>query len=156
MSGLCNHTSVGILVEDEAGRYLLFDRQKFPLCTAPAAGHVDEYDGIPDGDDYVGSQAYLDAAVRELGEETGILVRGWDLDVVLHATTRNPCGRKTVDGGPQWHAWTIYTTTSGGQQPRGNGSESRNLAWYTPGQISGLRNLQPVWEGFMRTLGIIR
>lgn len=40
--GICDNSSVGVIVNDRFGRYLVFDRNAYPPG-APCAGHVDEH-----------------------------------------------------------------------------------------------------------------
>lgn len=155
MADLCNHSSVGIIAERD-GRYLLFQRKKFPIAKAPAAGHVDEYDGIPTGaakEEHI----FRDAGVRELKEETGLRVRAGQMKLVLTVRTRNECRRETIDGARHWHLWRVYRVrVDGQQQPRGNADESDDLAWYTPTEIAALPDLEPVWRDMLKHIGIIR
>lgn len=156
MTDLCNHTSVGVVAR-RGGRILLFQRQKFPLKKAPCAGHVDSWAGIPTGTGAAEAEYYLAEAVKELSEETGLIVRHRDLNLVHTAHYDNACRRETVDGGPPWHLWRVYTVEIGaGQTPRGNGSESKDLAWYTPAELVALPDLEPVWRDMLRQIGMIR
>lgn len=154
MSDLCNHSSVGIVVERD-GKFLLFQRQKYPIAMAPAAGHVDEYPGVPNGSASE-KPVFLDAAVRELWEETGLVVRPGQMKLVLETTTPNECRRQTVDGGDPWHLWRVYSVrVDGSQQPRGNKDESANLRWYTPDEIRKLPDLELVWGDMLRQIKVI-
>lgn len=154
MSDLCNHSSVGIIVERD-GRFLLFQRQKFPIAKAPAAGHVDEYDGIPIGSASE-ERTFRDAGVRELEEETGLRVRPGLMKLVLTMTMSNVCRRKTIDGTRHWHLWRVYwVRVDSGQEPRGNADESADLAWYTASEIDALPDLEQVWRTMLKQIGVI-
>jgi 8-oxo-dGTP pyrophosphatase MutT (NUDIX family) len=154
MSGLCNHTSVGVLARRE-DRYALFQRAKYPIAKAPCAGHVDELDGVPTGARSE-EPAYRAAGVRELEEETGLTVRGRDLQLVLTAMYRNACRRRPVDGGSPWHLWLVYSVTIGpGQRAKANGHENTDLRWYTPQEIAALGDLEPVWRTMLTQIRII-
>jgi len=151
---LCNHSSVGVIVERD-GKFLLFQRQKLPIAKAPAAGHVDEFDGIPTGD-VTEERTFRDAAVRELEEETGLRVRPGQMKLVLTTTRANQCRRKTIDGAKHWHLWRVYQVHVDHQQePRGNDSESADLAWYTASEIAALPDLESVWREMFQQIGVI-
>lgn len=155
MPDLCNHTSASVLVARD-GRYALADRVKFPLFKAPSAGHVDECPGIPTGVGTHEPRIYREAAVRELEEEFGLRVRPADLRLALQVRMDNACRRQTVDGGPHWHLWRVYTVTiDSRQQTRTAADEAANLAWYTPAQIGALPDLEPVWRDMLKRMGTI-
>ncbi|REF00333.1 NUDIX hydrolase [Thermomonospora umbrina] len=155
MPDTCNHTSVGVIAE-RSGRYLLFQRKKFPIAKAPSAGHVDELDGIPTGKGRREESVYLDAAVRELEEETGLRVPARTLRLALTTTAKNRCRRSPVDGGDHWHLWRVYhALIPAGAETRAAPAESADLAWYTPAEISALTDLEPVWRDFLTALRII-
>jgi len=155
MTDTCNHTSVGVIAE-MGSRYLLFQRLKFPIAKAAPAGHVDELDGIPTGRGSREERIYLEAAIRELEEETGLKVRPGNLRLVLTKTTRNACRRTPVDGGEHWHLWRIYHVhIPAGSRTRPAPAESTDPAWYTPAEIAALEDLEPVWREFFETLRII-
>lgn len=153
----CNHSSVGVLVVQD-GRYLLFQREKFPIKKAPCAGHVDEADGLSGVPVGAPSEepAFRAAAVRELKEETGLEVRPRNLKLALTKASGNECRRPPVDGSEPWHLWRVYYTTApAGQTPRGNAAESSGLCWYTPAEIAALPDLEPVWREMLEEIHII-
>lgn len=153
---LCNHTSASVLVQRD-GKYALADRVKFPFFKAPSAGHVDEYPGIPKGFGAQEERIYREAAARELGEEFGLRVRPADLRLALQVRMDNACRRQTVDGGPPWHLWRVYTVTvDSGQQTRTAADEAADLGWYAPAEISALNDLEPVWRDMLKQIGTIR
>lgn len=156
MTDTCNHTSVGVLAERD-GRFLLFQRQKYPYAKAPCAGHVDEFPGVPNGSLHGEAEGiYRTAAARELEEETGLTVNLLDLHGVLTSSTFNKCRRPTVDGDRPWHYWRVYRVSiPHGQNPHGNGTESDDLRWYTPDEIRALPDLEPVWRDHLRQIRII-
>jgi 8-oxo-dGTP pyrophosphatase MutT (NUDIX family) len=59
---VCDNTSVGVIITNESGEYLMFDRNTFPPGTAPAAGHIDDHGSAED------------AARAEVHEELGLHV----------------------------------------------------------------------------------
>ena len=85
----CNHTSVGMLVEQE-GKILLIERKIFPVKFALPAGHIDE------------GETYEQAAVRELKEEVGLDTL--NLMLIAEGRKENPCSQK----GGTWHYWKVY------------------------------------------------
>lgn len=151
---LCNHTSVGILVERD-DKFLLFKRQQDPIAMAPPAGHVDEYPGVPIGSDSE-EPPFLDAAVRELREETALRVRPGQMKLVLNTTMPNQCRRSPVDGNRHWHRWRVYwVRVDDSQTPRGNGHESADLRWLTPAEIRDLTDLEDVWRAMLTQMKVI-
>ncbi|MCW2901731.1 MAG: hypothetical protein JWO67_3996 [Streptosporangiaceae bacterium] len=157
MSDLCNHSSVGVVAERD-GKFLLFDRQKFPKCKAPCAGHVDLEDGlngVPTGADSE-EPAFRAAGVRELEEETGLRVHARDMKHALKYVAKTKCRRQSIDGDEGWHLWRVYRVQiDGWQQERGKADESANLAWFTPDEIRKLTNLEPVWGDMLRRMKVI-
>src|SRR5579872_3721749 len=89
----CDNRSVGVIVTDRDGRYLVFDRNTFPPGAAACAGHVDDH----------GSDE--DAARGEVLEEVGLTV---NVLVPLAAGWRdNPCRRSPGPKG-RGHEWVVY------------------------------------------------
>jgi len=125
----CDNRSVGVIITDGQGRYLVFDRHTFPPGVAACAGHVDEH-----GTDE-------DAARSEALEEVGLVV---DLLVPLAAGWRdNPCRRLPGPKGTG-HDWVVFMATAHGTlapSPR----ETRNARWVTRPQLQAL---------FTRTLAL--
>lgn len=153
---LCNHTSVGVIVIRE-GKYLLFDRQRYPFYKAPPAGHVDELGGLPIGTG-TGQEAaiYASAGVREVEEEVGLRIDHSELTLVRVVRASNACRRKTFDADEHWHLWYVYVAhVSDDQRPVGNDTETKNLAWYQAEELGLLPDLEPVWRDHFERLGII-
>ncbi len=166
---LCNHTSVGVLLQRESdGKYLLFTRKKYPWGKAPSAGHVDELTCLGQADEAAVFEA---AAHRELEEETGL--HAPCLTLALEAVTHYPCRR--ING--SWHKWRVYHGLVSGQEPlQENAAETRDLGWYSLADIAELDRraaafeagqipeevyrtnpgLEQVWRDFFRTLGLIQ
>jgi 8-oxo-dGTP pyrophosphatase MutT (NUDIX family) len=119
MTKHCDNRSVGVIITDGQGRYLVFDRNTFPPGAAACAGHVDDH-----GTDE-------DAARNEVLEEVGLVV---DLLVPLASGWRdNPCRRLPGPKGVG-HDWTVYIATAHGAlvpSPR----ETRNARWVTRPQL---------------------
>jgi ADP-ribose pyrophosphatase YjhB (NUDIX family) len=87
---MCDHTSVGMLILNQANEVLLIERKKPPFGWAAPAGHVD------------GDPSFEVAAARELQEEVGLSTVSSEL--VLDERIDNPCRRV----GGSWHHWKVY------------------------------------------------
>jgi len=120
MAKICNHTSVGMIVE-RGGKLLLIKRKIFPLTYAFPAGHVED------------GEEYEHAAVRELKEEVGL--DATKVELVAEGRVENPCSR--VDG--TWHAWKVYKIEAEGEVRRSE-EETTDVGWFTREEI---RNLPP-------------
>ncbi|MFF7526620.1 NUDIX hydrolase [Streptomyces pseudovenezuelae] len=112
----CDNTSVGIVITEHQGRYLMFDRATFPPGTAPVAGHIDNHGTAED------------AARAEVEQELGLTVTG--LRNVTGSWRNNPCRRLPGTRGTG-HDWTIYqATVTGDLTP--SAREAKNVRWLTP------------------------
>ena len=151
----CDNRSVGMLVFNDQGKILLIERKKIPPGFAPPAGHVD-------GD------TFRDAAIRELGEEVGLMVQG--LDEVARGKKNNRCRRI----GGDFHDWRIYHAKAEGKI-NGNKDETKQAKWvgkeeleilakrtesYLSAEISQddfnrQPGLEPVWYEWFQNLGIL-
>lgn len=155
----CDNTSVGVIIADGHGNYLLFDRNTFPPGAAPPAGHVDDHG------------SYEDAARAEVAEETGLTVVS--LRKVTGGWRDNKCRR---DPGPKGtgHEWRVYCATVTGDlapSPR----ETRNARWlncydlqvlaaWTIGYAIGIVSadqwaaspgIEPVWVRWLADAGLV-
>lgn len=118
----CDNRSVGVIITDGQGQYLVFDRNTFPPGVAACAGHVDDY-----GTDE-------DAARSEVFEEVGLVV---DLLVPLATGWRdNPCRRLPGPKG-RGHEWAVYVATANGSLSPSS-RETRNARWVTRSQLQAL------------------
>ncbi len=115
---VCNHTSVGLIVE-RGGKMLLIERKIFPLTYAFPAGHVDE------------GEAYDHAAARELQEEVGLKAK--KIELIAEGRVENPCSR----GGGTWHYWRVYRIEAQGDMKRSE-EETKQAGWYTKEEINNL------------------
>lgn len=88
--------SIGAIIKNDKGEYLVQYRLRHPVGLALPAGHVD------DGES---PEACLK---RELGEETGLKLVSYN--EVLHDTFPNPCA-KSHDG----HEWWVYEVVVDGE-----------------------------------------
>ncbi|MEV4258736.1 NUDIX hydrolase [Spirillospora sp. NPDC049652] len=158
----CDNASVGVVITDPAGRFLMFDRVTFPAGVAPVAGHVfDEHEG------------YADAARAEVAEELGLTVTGLEATRV-GGWRSNRCRRVPGSRGTG-HQWQIFTATvTGALAP--SVRETRNARWVTANEMQELAHrtteyavgllttgeftarpgLEPVWCRWMADLGVIR
>ncbi|MEU9270055.1 NUDIX hydrolase [Streptomyces sp. NPDC048251] len=92
----CDNTSVGIVITDHQGRYLMFDRATFPPGTATTAGHIDDHGTAED------------AGRAEVEEELGLTVTG--LTHVTGSWRDNRC-RRLPGARVTGHDWTVYQAT---------------------------------------------
>jgi 8-oxo-dGTP pyrophosphatase MutT (NUDIX family) len=97
----CDNTSVGILIQDDQGRLLVFNRATLPWGVAPPAGHIDDH-GTPE-----------QAATAEVHEEVGLQVE--DLELVARRWRDNRCRRAD---GPQAEpgiepVWVLFLSMAG-------------------------------------------
>lgn len=161
MPGRCDNASVGVLITDGDGRYLMFDRNTPPAGCAPCAGHVfDEH------------ASYTDAARAEVAEELGL--RAGHLTPLPAGGWRdNRCNRGPGPLGTG-HQWRIYQAEVSGQlnpSPR----ETRNTRWLTlreiqrladrtaahahgrisAGEFAAAPGIEPVWVAFLADLHLI-
>lgn len=137
MAEKCNHTSVGMLVEQD-GKILLIERKIFPPGFALPAGHVDD------------GETYEQAAARELKEEVGL--DATKLALIAEGRKENECSRE--DG--TWHYWKIYRVDAEGEVTRSEG-ETKSARWYSPEEIQHLPapGLEPVMHDWFVKLAII-
>ncbi len=121
MAGICDHTSVGMLVWKE-GKILLIERAKFPFGFALPAGHVD------------GDASFEIAAQRELEEEVGLKVES--LKLIAEGRKENMCRR--TDG--TWHYWKIYEAETSGELQRSI-VETKGVGWYSKEELHQLAKM---------------
>lgn len=115
----CDNTSVGVLITDENGRLLIFERATPPVGLAPVAGHIDQH------------QSPEQAAAAEVAEEVGLTVTGL---VKVHSSWRPNRCRRYPGGQGVGHQWTIYQAqTSGDVTP--SPREARDPRWMTRDEL---------------------
>lgn len=118
----CDNTSVGVIITNDAGEYLVFKRATFPPGTAPVAGHVDDHGTT------------RQAAEAEVREEVGLTVVS--LTEVTTEWRSNRCRRLPGPHGTG-HQWTIYRATVTGHLDPSQ-RETRNARWISPAEVSAL------------------
>lgn len=146
----CDNTSVGVLITNQSGRYLMFRRGRAPVGVAPPAGHIDEHGSAED------------AARAEVSEEVGLTVTS--LTEVASRQRRNVCRRPGGDG----HRWTVYRAeVTGDVIPCPD--EAKDVRWCSTSEIWALAwrtamyargrmtraefdadpGIEPVWVAFL-------
>lgn len=159
----CDNASVGVLIRDAEGRYLMLHRAWFPVGVAPVAGHVfDEHEG------------YMEAARAEVEEEAGMHVTSLEL-LPVGGWRPNKCGATDPGTDPRapGHNWQIFYAEATGT-PRAT-SEAKSVAWLTQPNLQFLAErtsayaqrlisqerfdpkpgLEPVWCDFFAELGLV-
>lgn len=161
MSKTCDHTSVGVIVRDQEGRFALLKRALFPIGIAPAAGHIDDHGGAEQ------------AAVDEVDEELGLSVKGkLQRTAIYNRRVDNKCRRE----GGDYHHWTVYEVTIDHTALRPSPDETKGATWYDRGAVQALADrtaeyqegkisqadweanpgLEEVWVPFLEELGYIK
>lgn len=156
---VCDNRSVGVLISDHAGRFLMFDRVTFPAGVAGAAGHLD------------GHGSWEDAARAEVAEELGLTVTGLTL---RHGQWRTNRCRRTPGPAGVGHWWRIYSAhVIGTLAP--SARETRNARWLAPADLQQLAErtmayaagwvadqewqaspgIEPVWVEWLSMAGLI-
>lgn len=155
----CDNASVGVIIMNANGQYLMFDRGTFPPGTAPVAGHVDDHGSVHD------------AAVAEVREELGLHVVS--LTRVGGGWRGNRCRRHPGARGVG-HAWEVYEAVVEGELAP-SARETKNVRWlslddvralvgrtvaYAQGQVSDAEfaerpGIESVWVQWLADLGVV-
>ncbi|MEU8040847.1 NUDIX hydrolase [Streptosporangium sp. NPDC049078] len=155
----CDNKSVGVLIGNSAGQWLMFDRATFPPGVAGAAGHVDGHSGV------------IDAARAEVAEELGLTVAR--LSLVCAEWRRNRCRRIPGPLGVG-HWWSVYRAEVSGELAP-SARETRNVRWvaadelqvltdrtaaYAAGRVSAVEfaaepGIEPVWVAWLVAAGLV-
>ncbi len=133
------HFSVGAVIKDGKGKFLLIDRKNPPYGFAGVAGHVDE------GEDY------LTAFFREVREESGLRV------VMYDRKFREEIVNNTCKRGVSVHYWYLFECFCKGKI-RIEKSGAKSIGWYSKEEVRQMareKKLEPVWEYWFRKLGVI-
>lgn len=159
MTKVCDNSSVGVVITDDRGRVLLFQRTTPPVGRAPVAGHVDDHGAVEE------------AARAEVAEEVGLTVTA--LVPVIVRWRNNVCRRQHGPIGPG-HNWTVYRADVTGAVDT-DPAEARDARWYAPAEVQRLAErtaahargditaaafaadpgIGPVWAQFLQTLGLL-
>src|SRR3981081_8933 len=120
----CDHTSVGVIIENEQGEIALVQRARFAAGIAPPAGHIDDH-GFPE-----------QAAVDEVSEELGLTlaIEGLSRTVIQRRHVNNPCRRM----GGDHHNWWIYKAANFEGNLLPNADETKGAGWYDNEQLQHL------------------
>ena len=158
VTSVCDGASVGVIIRDTDGRWLLLRRVRPPEGMAPVAGHIDDH-GSPE-----------DAARAEVSEEVGLAVIS--LTHQFSVWHPGPCRRHYRPGHTPGHAWTVYEAiVTGDLAP--DATEAADVAWHTTAQLRALAmhtvavaqgtpglhqrdGLEPVWVEHLAALGHIQ
>lgn len=154
----CDNKSVGVIITEESGDFLLLERARFPFGLAPPAGHVDEHGTT------------LDTAVAEVKEELGFQLEASQLTILVKdLDVANVCRRP----GGSHHMWTVYAARVRREACvlRPSAAETNGAGWYSPGEIKELADktallgrdveqrdmpaLEQVWVGFFDELKLL-
>ena len=133
--GTMCHFSVGTIIKRKE-KYLLFRRRKFPFVWVSPAGHLDK------------GENPKEAAIREVGEETGLTVKNIKL-LFEEELLNDPCRR-----GVNVHHWRLYICQCTGKLKPSEEAELKTIGWYKPKEIGKFELSNPT-EHFFKKLKII-
>jgi len=102
--------SVGAIVQNAGGLYLVQYRLKHPIGLAMPAGHIEE------------NETPKVALHRELREETDVWINGSKL--VFHETLQNPCPKDH-----KFHEWWVYKASIVGKPQLLEPTKHKFLEW---------------------------
>lgn len=119
---ICDNTSVGVVITNAYGDFLLFERAMFLPGIAPVAGHVDTHGTA------------RQAAEAEVREEVGLTVV--TLTETVTGWRSNRCRRRPGPRGTG-HQWTVFHATVTGELAPSE-RETRNARWIPAGQLQAL------------------
>jgi ADP-ribose pyrophosphatase YjhB (NUDIX family) len=156
----CDNSSVGVIITRRDGRFLIFDRNTFPMGAAPVAGHV--FDEHTD---------YECAAYSEVAEEVGLKITA-----LTHVTKgwRGNCCRRPPGPRGVGHEWVVFAANVTGDL-RPSHRETRNVRWLTATELktlaertvsyargslsdaefSAVPGIEPVWVAWFVDAGIV-
>ncbi|MFI6510839.1 NUDIX hydrolase [Streptosporangium sp. NPDC050855] len=157
---VCDHTSIGVIVTDEHGRYLLIERAEYPHAWALPAGHVDDH-GNP-----------WKTASEKITEGIGLTIG--QLEHMTGGWRPNQCCRLVRQGSTPGHHWTIYRAIVA-SAPVPSADKTRVTRWVTGAELQALADrtaayargkvtetewaaspgLEDVWRWWLRRVGIL-
>ncbi|MBU4421985.1 NUDIX hydrolase [Candidatus Parcubacteria bacterium] len=138
-SGEQVHHSVGAIIKNREGKYLLIDRKNPPHGFACIAGHIDE------------SETHIEAIEREVYEESGFKSKHQRL-VEEKEIANNVC-----KSGIKIHFWYLFECECNGT-PWLNEDEAHSIAWYSQEEVQILADegkLEPVWNFWLKRHNVI-
>ena len=151
MSLVCDHTSVGVIIENSDGLVLLLDRTEPLAGMAPPAGHIDEL-GRPDH-----------AAIVRTREESGLRV-----SLAPPSVKRRRLNLKCHRPNGAYHKWWVYKAVDFTGEFLPNWNTTYGGGWYTQTELQVLADhtrqgkhtshspgLEQVWIHFFVELGYI-
>lgn len=167
----CTHAVSAVLIVDSADRVLLIERNTAPYGYAPPAGHAFEH-GHPIDIGY--TSAFINSAVEEVREETGLSVNPHRLNLVLDRHANNRCRRRVETDKTPGHLWRVFETNQfDGELLTEPTRETAALRWVGPQGLEALAaitialtkaeitpqefdrhpGLEPVWLWWLSVLG---
>jgi NUDIX domain len=123
LEDVCDNTSVAIVITDELGRALVFERATRPHGVAFSAGHMDDWGDV------------RGTAYAEVRDELGLRVVSMDI-VTAGVWRPNTCRRHPgrLGVGHKW--WVVTGEVDGDLNP--STRETRNARWATPAELQQL------------------
>jgi ADP-ribose pyrophosphatase YjhB (NUDIX family) len=144
INGKITHFSVGAIIKNDKGEYLLIDRLKPPFGFACPAGHIDE------------GELSHKSVIREVEEETGLKIDSLKYLNKYDYRCYDDIPMETCSRGVSVHNWALYeVTVTSYDDIILKKDEVKSIGWYSPEQIQGLQ-LETVWNHFFKKLGIIK
>lgn len=132
------HYSVGAIIKNDKGQYLLIDRLKQPFGFACPAGHIDE------------GETSLIAVIREVEEETGLKIISVErIDII----NENDTPQEVCSRGVGIHNWFLFNIKAKGDLIF-KADEVKSIGWYSIDEIKKLP-LESVWKYWFEKLKII-
>ena len=137
-NGELTHFSVGAIIKNDKGEYLLIDRLKQPFGFACPAGHVDE------------NEDSVIAIIREVQEETGLNIQSIKK---INIDDWKDMPNEACSHGVNKHTWELYNITASGELVFKE-DEVKSIGWYSVEQIKELV-LESIWKYWFEKLNII-
>lgn len=156
MEKICDNKSVGVVIANAEGEFLLLDRAKFPFGLAAPAGHVDDHGSVEQ------------TAIEEVYEEVGLRIGVESLIKVIDARrVENACRRL----GGDYHEWTVFSARASTNDITPSADETKGARWYSRGELqtiaadtrdafrgghmAGKPVFEKIWLDFFSELGIV-
>jgi len=133
------HYSVGAIIKNREGKYLLIDRKNPPFGMACIAGHIAE------------AETHIEALHREVYEESGFRVKKEKV-MEERKELSNVC-----KSGMKIHCWYLFECECNGT-PWRKEDEALSIAWYSQEEVQALANegkLEPIWNFWLKRFNVI-